>query len=243
MSVWGKILGGVGGFAIGGPIGAFVGALGGHVLDKYRDENTGDDKASTKSVAFTIAVIVLGAKMAKADGQVTKDEVVAFKQVFHVSPEEMKNVSRVFNQARKDSSGFEPYAKQMAGLFKNEPQVLEELLWCLTQIAKADGEIHPAELDFLHEVAKIFDFDMATFERVTTLRLDGANASPYEILGVTKNATDSEIKAAYRKLAIEHHPDKLVAQGLPQEFVDLANEKLAAVNAAYDKIKKARGIN
>ncbi len=242
MSIWGKILGGVGGFAIGGPIGALIGAFGGHAIDKYRAENSNAGNNSDKSVAFTIAVVVLGAKMAKADGIVTKDEISAFREVFLIPPDEMKNVSRLFNQARKDSSGFEPYAKQVAGLFKDQPQVLEELLWCLTHIAKADGNIHPAELDFLHQVAKIFNFDLATFERITALHLDGGDINPYEMLGVNENASDNEIKSAYRKLAIEHHPDKLVAQGLPQEFVKTANEKLAAVNAAYDEIKKMRGI-
>lgn len=246
MSIWGKIVGGVGGFAIGGPIGALIGALGGHVIDRLRDEEEargeGGEQA-TRSVAFTIGVIALGAKMAKADGVVTDDEVRAFKQVFHIPPDEVKNVARVFNQARKDARGFEPYAQQMADMFRNEPQVLEELLYCLTHIAMADGSMHPQELDYLQKVAAIFGFDNATFERVTGRSPHGDKADPYAILGVAPSADDATIKAAHRKLVLEHHPDRLVAQGMPEEFVDVSNEKLAEINAAYDMIKKQRGLN
>ncbi|MEQ9490807.1 MAG: TerB family tellurite resistance protein [Alphaproteobacteria bacterium] len=241
MSIWGKIVGGAAGFALGGPLGALIGAVGGHFVDRMNKDSDVPDRQE-KSVGFTIAVIVLGAKMAKADGIVTEDEVSAFKQVFHVPPEEMKNVSRVFNQARKDSAGYEPYAKQVAGMFRNNPAVLEELLWCLAHIAKADGRIHPNEREFLRGVADIFGFDTATFERVTAISVDGEPEDPYRVLGVGPDATDADVKAAHRKLVIENHPDKLTAQGMPEEFVELANKKLAAINAAYDKIKKHRGL-
>ncbi len=242
MSIWGKILGGAAGFAIGGPLGALIGAVGGHFVDRLKSE-AGDGRDSQKTVTFTIAVIVLGAKMAKADGQVTPDEISAFKEVFRVPPDEMKNVSRIFNQARRDSAGYEPYARQVAGMFKDDQAVLEELLWCLAYIAKADGHIHPGELQFLRGVADIFGFDHATVERVTMIAMaDAESEDPYVILGVPRSSTDAELKAAHRKLVIEHHPDKLIAQGLPEEFVEIANRKLAAVNAAFDKIKRERGL-
>jgi len=241
MSIWGKLVGGAAGFALGGPLGALIGAVGGHFVDRMNKESD-DPGRQQKSVGFTIAVIVLGAKMAKADGVVTEDEIQAFKQVFHVPPEEMKNVSRVFNQARKDAAGYEPYAKQVADMFRNNPAVLEELLWCLAHIAKADGRIHPGEREFLRGVADIFGFDGATFERVTAISTDGEPEDPYRVLGVTPDATDADVKAAHRKLVIENHPDKLIAQGLPEEFIEIANKKLAAINAAYDKIKKHRNI-
>lgn len=243
MSIWGKIVGSVAGLTVGGPIGMLVGAIGGHIVDKMRsDAEPPDPEQQKRSMGFTIAVIVLGAKMAKADGQVTRDEVNAFKQVFKVPEEEMKNVSRVFNMARKDAAGFEPYAQQMAGMFTAAPEVLEELLWCLTYIAKADGVIHPAEREFLRKVSEIFGFDQATFERVTTLQVEGDDADPYVVLGVTKEATDAEIKAAHRALVVEFHPDKLIAKGMPEEFVNAANDRLAKVNAAYDQIQRLRGL-
>ncbi len=241
MSVWGKIIGGVGGLMIGGPIGALIGAVAGHAVDKVRS-NSGEPEDATKSVAFTIATIALGAKMAKADGVVTRDEVDAFKGVFRVPPEDVKDVSRVFDQARKDSRGFEPYARQIAGMFADNPAVLEELLYCLTLIARADGVMHPEEVKYLRSVADIFGLDDHAFERITEVSGDLDTSDPYKILGVSRDMTNDEIKSAYRSLVRENHPDKLIADGLPEELIDMATEKLAAINDAFDKVSTERGI-
>lgn len=246
MSVWGKILGGAAGLALGGPLGALLGGLAGHAVDKMREstrEEAGEADDATKNIAFTIGVIVLGAKMAKADGVVTPDEIGAFKQVFRVPPDEMKNVGRLFNQARKDARGFEPYARQLGRMFRHNPAVLEELLDGLFHIARADGRVTEEELDYLAKLAAIFGLDPASWERIRAANLEVGDADPYGVLGVRRDANDAEIKTAYRKLVVENHPDKLVAQGMPQEFVDLANERLATINAAYDRIKQERGLN
>ncbi len=242
MSIWGKVIGGVAGFALGGPLGALVGAMAGHALDKSRAERAGPSRVADKQVAFTLAVIVLSAKMAKADGKVTRDEVDAFKNIFHIPADEMAGVGEIFDEARKDSKGFEPYAEQVGDLFAHDPAVLEELLGGLFHIAMADGVMHPNELEFLQNVAAIFGFSAHDFERIRAGFTDGGEADAYEILGLARDATDSEVKKTYRKLILENHPDKLMAQGLPQEFVDLANEKMAAINAAYDRIGKERGL-
>ena len=241
MSVWGKILGGAAGFAIGGPIGAILGAAAGHAVDKMRDSTReAPEEDATRRVAFTIGVIVLGAKMAKADGVVTRDEIGAFKEVFHIPQEEMQNVGRLFNQARRDAHGFEPYARQIARLFRHNPAVLEELLGGLFHIARADRRITPEELEYLAKVAEIFGFDEDEWARIRASNMGPDASDPYEILGVSHKASDEEIKAAHRRLVVENHPDKLVAEGLPQEFVDLANEKLATINAANDRIRARR---
>ena len=245
MSIWGKIVGGAAGFALGGPIGALIGAAAGHAVDKMTDgpgatEADGDE--ATRQIAFTIGVIVLGAKLAKADGQVTKDEVSAFKRVFQIPPEEMKNVGRLFNQARKDAGGFEPYAKQVGKMFQGNPAVLEELLHGLFHIARADGKVTPDEIDYLHRVARIFGLDATTWNRIRAANIGADENDPYTILGIEPDASDDEVKAAHRALVLENHPDKLVAQGLPPEFVALANDKLAKINAAHDRIRKDRGI-
>jgi DnaJ like chaperone protein len=248
MSIWGKLLGGAAGFAMGGPLGALIGAVAGHAVDQMSAEDRAPGPAANgaKSVAFTIAVIVLGAKMAKADGRVTRDEVSAFRQMFHVPERELRNVGRIFNQARKDARGFEPYARQVAQMFRDNPAVLEELLGALFHIAKADGQVDAAEDAFLRQVAGIFGFDDACYARVRAEHVGGDGrdkADPYTVLGVERTASDPEIKAAYRRMVRENHPDRLMAQGLPEEFIQLANEKLAAINAAYDQVRRARGFN
>lgn len=240
MSIWGKVIGGAAGFALGGPLGAFVGALAGHAVDSITH---GASDPETRRVAFTIAVIVLGAKMAKADGQVTRDEVEAFKSAFRIPPEDVGKVAQIFDRAKQESSGFEPYARQLKEIFADQPAVLEELLGALFQIAKADGVYHEKEREFLRRVAGIFGFDESTFQRIEA-NLTGSEATdPYAVLGLPRGAPDAEVKAAYRRLIREHHPDRLIAEGMPQEFVDVANDKLAAINGAYEKIRKERALS
>ena len=246
MSIWGKVIGGVAGFAVGGPLGAILGAAAGHAVDRAKiqsPDGVGFD-ADTRQVAFTTAVIVLCAKMAKADGQVTPDEIAAFKRMFQIPPDEMKKVGELFNEAKKESTGFEPYAEQVGRLFAHEPAVLEELIAALFIIAKADGVVDPSELTFVAQVAARFGFDAHQFERLKTIHLgnSGGEANPYEILSLTKDADEKTIKSTYRKLIRENHPDTLMAQGVPQEFIDLATDKMATINAAYDQISKLRGI-
>ncbi len=252
MSIWGKIIGGVAGFALGGPLGALLGAIAGHAADRRmeqaepaaeQDDMSLDDRSATRQIAFTIAVVVLGAKMAKADGVVSRAEVAAFKEVFQVPSNEFANVARLFDQAKSDPAGFEPYAKQIARMFRKDHPVLEELLDGLFHIAKADGGVHQAEIAFLKSVGHIFGFDENDFARIRESHLGPDKADPYTILGTKRTASNEEIKAAWRKLVRDNHPDKLIAQGLPHEFVALATEKLATINAAYDKVAKERGIN
>jgi DnaJ like chaperone protein len=248
MSIWGKVIGGAAGFALGGPLGALLGALAGHAVDKIRAIDTieadavRDDVEGTRKIAFTIGVIVLGAKMAKVDGVVSEREIRAFKEVFHVPPDEIKNVARVFNLAKRDARGFEPYARQIAGLFEPGSPVLEELLASLFHIAKADGRLHDAEIAYLKEVARIFGFEEFAFERIRAQHTGEASGDPYTVLGIAAEADDETVKKTYRDLMRENHPDRLMAQGLPQEFIEIANEKVAAINAAYDRIRKHRGM-
>lgn len=252
MSIWGKVIGGVTGFAIGGPIGALIGAVAGHHVVDKKAGIQGQIGNEERQVAFTTAVIVLSAKMAKADGQVTREEVDAFKQIFHIPPDEISNVGRVFDEAKESAEGFEPYAEQIASMFAGEWHVLEELIGALFHIAKADGKIHPGEINYLRRVALLFGFSERDFERLQTIYLGGWQGEggraekaddAYEILGVERSAGDDDIKAAYRALVRENHPDTLMAKGMPEEFIELANEKLARINDAYDRIKRERGLN
>lgn len=244
MSIWGKVLGGAAGFAIGGPLGALLGAVAGHAVDQFRDQQTQQPPAddATKRIGFTIGVIVLSAKMAKADGRVTRDEIKAFREKFHIPPDEEKNVARLFDRAKRDARGFEPYAQQIARMLRDTPNVLEELLDCLFHIAKADGSVHPEELRYLEEVAAIFGFDADEFARIRASHMGPDASDPYTVLGIDRSAGDDEVRRRYRELIREHHPDRLMAQGLPEEFVEVANQKMASINAAYDQIEKQRGL-
>ena len=241
MSIWGKLIGGAAGFALGGPLGALLGAIAGHVYDSSK-KITDETDDPTKQIGFTIAVIALGAKLAKADGVVSEKEIRAFRQVFKVAPEQTNNVARVFNLARRSVHGYEPYAKQVAGMFATNPYVLEKLLGCLFFIAKADGNVSDAEINYLQNVSIIFGFSEKDFSRIRAENIGPDSLDPYTILGIPYGIDNNEIKSAYRKLIREHHPDTLIAQGMPEEFIEIANSKVAAINAAYDKVCNDRGI-
>ncbi|MFO1152956.1 MAG: TerB family tellurite resistance protein [Rhodospirillales bacterium] len=254
MGVWGKVFGGFAGFAVGGPLGALFGAAAGHAVDRMRDDAadspperprlgaSSDIFHSSREAAFSVAVIVLGAKLAKADGTVSRAEVDAFKQVFRVPPGEVRNVARIFDAAKGDAKGFEPYARQVALLFRREPAVLDELLGGLFHIARADGAVNATELAFLRRVGDIFGFDAARFAQVRNRFLPAQTRDAYAILGIARTASDDAVKKAYRRLIRENHPDTLVARGLPREMLAQANEKMAVINAAYDDIAKQRGL-
>jgi DnaJ like chaperone protein len=236
MSVWGKIGGAAAGMLVAGPVGAAVGALAGHFLVD-RDET---DESGDPGVAFTIAVIALSAKMAKADGVVSEEEIEAFDRVFRVPPSERANVRRLFDFARQDVAGFEAYAGQIARMFVGKPAMLEDILDGLFEIAKADGVLHPGEDAFLARTAEIFGFAPGEYRRIRASHFEPDAADPYVVLGVAYGASDEEIKNTYRLLVRENHPDSLIGRGVPAEFVKLATDKLAAINVAYEKILAER---
>jgi DnaJ like chaperone protein len=236
MSVWGKVSGAAAGLVVGGPVGALVGALAGHFfLDRDHDRDPG--------VTFTIAVVALAGKMARADGAATEKEFEIFRQIFDVPPQEEANVRRVFNLARQDIAGFEYYAGQIAQLFRDNPAVLEDVLDTLFEIAKADRVLHPCEAKFLERVAEIFGFAPNEYRRIRASHFAPELTDPYVILGVSYAADDEEIRQTYRRLVRENHPDSLIARGVPAEFIKLATDKLAAINGAYEKIRAERGLS
>jgi DnaJ like chaperone protein len=194
-----------------------------------------------RSVGFTIAVIALGAKMAKADGQVTRNEVAAFRSLFTIAPEEEANAARVFDLARQDVAGFDAYARKIAAMFPDEGrQTLIDLLEGLFTIAMADGQYHPNEDAFLAEVARIFGLGDPCFRSLRARFVEGAPRDPYEVLGVAMNASLEEIRAAWKQAVRDSHPDRLVARGVPPEAVALASRRLIDINAAWEEINGKR---
>jgi DnaJ like chaperone protein len=240
MSIWGIIIGGTAGFALGGPIGGLLGAAAGHAVESKFVASEPDPRA-TKRVAFTVAVIALSAKMAKADGVVTHTEINAFRARVHIPPAEVQQVGRFWDLARQTPNGFEDYANQVARLFAPRAPVLEQLLDLLFHIAQSDGDITAPELSYLATVSHIFGFDKADFDRLLALHQSNC-PSPYEVLGIQRDIDDQTLRNHWKHLVRTHHPDTLTADGMPEEFINAANDRLAKINAAYDAIARQRGL-
>jgi len=226
MSIWVRITDFVSDTA-GNAIGALVEAV--------RTVFEGDPE-TRRRVAFSIAMIALSAKMAKADGVVSPVEVSAFQEIFDIPDDETKQVSMLFNLAKQDVAGFETYAAQLAGLCgsgdSNCP-ILRDIIDGLFHIAKADDLMHSEELVFLRRVAEIFKISDAEFERILSRHVDKGDADPYRIIGIDRETPHKEARAVYLGLVREHHPDVLSARGLPLEFIRIADDRMAAINAAW----------
>ena len=235
MSIWGRLAEAARDFSVRGQISSML-------AHEPASEQRKPYPEQDNEVPFTVGVIVLSAKMAKADGIVAADEVKAFKEAFKVSPAEMKHAAPVFNSAKRDSANFETCAEQLVTVFKGNRKLLEDVLEGLFHISKADDQLHPREEKFLHEVARRFGISDTEFAYIKARHVAAAKRNPYDVLGINPQITNDALKAHYRKLVADNHPDKLIARGVPKEFVAIATEKIAAINEAYGQIAKERGI-
>ena len=266
MSLWGKILGGVAGFAMGGPMGAVLGAALGHAADQKGGPGGGPGGVSpadllgkpdplrmteiaammgSRDTVFSIAVVVLAAKLAKADGPVKRAEIDAFKRMFRFAPENAKDIAKLWDGARESAEGFEAFADKLGEAFSDNRTVLEEVLASLFAVARADGPLNQAEERFLAEVRRRFALNERAWESArtgATGRIEPAGPDPYEVLGVARSATNDEIRAAWRQLMRENHPDTLASRGVPPHFVEQATRRVSEFNAAWNRIKKERGL-
>ncbi len=261
--MWAKIIGGMAGFAFGGPFGAVIGAALGHAaesggfaqLASFRLPGvSGFGPARLAAMLgkreqlFAIAVVVLAAKLAKCDGPVNRAEIDAFKHGFRIPPESAREVGRLFDMARDSSDGFEDYAAQLGQAFADQPGVLEDVLAALFAIARADRPVTVAEQQFLIGVCHRFNLGEAAWERASSgVRRAQATPpppgeDPYRLLGVTRGATGEELHAAWKRLMRENHPDSLASRGVPPDLIKRAGEKVARINAAWDRIKRERGL-
>ena len=245
MSIWGKIIGGTAGFALGGPMGAMLGIIVGGSIDRNKNRFKNSNKISNqhKQKIFALSIIILSAKIAKADGKVTKDEIYAFKEKFKIPDSEMSDVAKIFNEAKKTKDGYKEIANQIGLLFSDNQIILEELLNNLFYIAEADGNTSQDELKILSSISESFGLSETHYQRILHARLNNKNSDPYKVLSVDRSDSDSAIRKKWIQLCKEHHPDNLLAKGLPQEFIDQANNELSSINLAYDKIKDLRSIN
>jgi len=192
-------------------------------------------------VGFTAAVVGLGAKLAKADGRVTDDEVAVFARVFRADPKDWPAVKRVFNLARQTVRGYEAYARRIARRYSDRPCLLEGIMDGLFHIAVADGVITGDEMDYLRTVSEAFGFNEDDFRRIRASHLGPDPEDPYLILGVGHDASFDAIRQRYRKLMADHHPDRVIMQGAPREFEVAAHAKAASITSAFARIKAERG--
>ena len=234
MKIWDIIADKAAQLGIGGPIGALLG-----MAPPGANEGA---HPGLRQIGFTIGVIALGAKMARVDGQVSDSEVAAFRAFFQVPPGEERSVERFFDLAKRDVAGFEAYARQVADLFPDAPEILEGVIEGLFSIANADGAIDTAEADYLARVARIFGLDSARFERAKAAASGVVECEPCVILGIDPIATDEQVREAWLRQVRANHPDRLIAQGLPEEAIAMANRKLALINDAYDRLRRQRGL-
>ncbi len=223
MSIWTRISQAISALASGESLAA--------VFDRLR-------APPERSVAFAIAVIALSAKMAKADGRVTRDEVAAFREIFVIAPEDEKDAARVYNLAREDVAGFDSYAQRIAQMFADRREALFNLMEGLFHIANADGHYHADEDAFLAEVGRIFGLSEREFRALRTRYVPDAPRDPYAVLGVDEGTHIDEIRAAWRRIVRDCHPDRMVARGLPEEALKIAEERLVDANRAWEEIER-----
>lgn len=259
MGYWGKIIGGTAGFFVGGPYGAVIGAALGHAADTGTIQSVrlpfGQDAPFTparvagmfgrKEEVFAITVTVLAAKLCKADGPIKRQEIDAFKRNFRIPPESARNVGRLFDQARDSTDSFEPYAAQLGETFSDNRGTLEEVLKALFLIARADGPLNAREQDYLRRVHRRLGLDQLAWDRAfggAPRQPATTEDDPYQVLGVPRSSTGEELHTTWKRLMRENHPDTLAARGVPQDFVARASDKVARINAAWDRIKRERGL-
>ncbi|WP_426958782.1 TerB family tellurite resistance protein [Muricoccus radiodurans] len=259
MGFWGKIIGGAVGFAMGGPLGAVLGSALGHAADEgaLNGAIPGVDGAriaallGSKESLFAVSVVVLSAKLSKVDGPVKRAEIDAFKRLFRIPPENMKEVADLFDRARENAEGHETFSERLGQAFADNKAMLEDVLAALFRIAESDGPLNRAEYAFLTTTHARFGLEPEALARAREGRpAPGAGPriehqegpDPYAVLGLGREATDAEVRETWRRLMRENHPDSLASRGVPAEFIRRATDKVAAINAAWDRIKRERKL-
>ena len=239
MAIWGSIIGGMLGFSIGGPFGMLLGSLIGGKMSRARSSGGFRSFAQPQQI-FALSLIVLSAKLSKADGQVSREELIAVKDKLKIPESELDQVGKIFNKAKEESTGYEPYAKQIAEVYRGNMNVLEEVINTLFYIAEADGNISDNELIMIEDIARIFGLNQAQINGIKESRKSSDKLNPYTVLESKPDDSLEEIRKRYIKLSKEHHPDLLLSKGVPQEVIDESKAKMRAVNSAWDQIQKLK---
>ena len=239
MSIWGSLLGVVIGFSLGGPFGALLGSFLGVKISNVSSSNTFVSQQNTQQI-FALSLIILSAKLSKADGRVGKEELIAVKEKLQIPDSEIDQVAKIFNKSKDESTGYEPYAKQISEIFKGNQNVLEEVINILFYIAEADGHVSNEEESMIANIAFIFGLSQNQYESIKESRKSSDKLNPYIVLESQPTDDLKSIRKKYIKLSKEHHPDLLISKGVPIEVINESKNKMRAINAAWDQIQKLK---
>ena len=239
MTIWGSLIGGIIGFSFGGPFGMLLGSLLGGKISRAR-AGAGFSAVAQGQRMFALSLIVLSAKLSKADGQVSREELIAVKDKLKIPENELDQVGKIFNKAKEESAGYEPYAQQIAQFYKGNINVLEEVINILFYIAEADGEVSAQEIKMIENIAKIFGLSEAQYLSIKESRKGSDKLNPYVVLESKPDDDISEIRKKYLVLSKQHHPDLLLSKGVPEEVIEESKKKMRSINSAWDQIQKLK---
>jgi len=239
MAIWGSLIGGMIGLSLGGPFGMLLGSLIGGKISRAKSRAGFGSFAQPQQI-FALSLIVLSAKLSKADGQVSKEELIAVKDKLKIPENEIDQVGKIFNKAKEESAGYEPYAQQIAQIYKGNINVLEEVINILFYIAEADGNVSESELKMIEHIAQIFRLTEVQFNSIKESRKSSDKLNPYIVLESNPDDTIEIIRKRYLKLSKEHHPDLLMSRGVPQEVIEESKAKMRAINSAWDQVQKLK---
>ena len=240
MSIWGSLIGGMVGFSLAGPFGMLLGSLIGGKISRARSAAGNFGTFAQPQQIFALSLIVLSAKLSKADGQVSKEELIAVRNKLKIPENEIEQVGKIFNKAKQERTGYEPYAQQIAQIYKNNPNVLEEVINILFYIAEADGNVSKSELDMMQHIAQIFGLNQVQFNAIKESRKSSDKLNPYIVLESKPEENLQTIRKKYLQLSKEHHPDLLISKGVPQEVNAESKKKMRAINSAWDQVQKLK---
>ena len=239
MTIWGSLIGGMIGLSLGGPFGMLLGSLIGGKISRAKSRAGFGSFAQPQQI-FALSLIVLSAKLSKADGQVSKEELIAVKDKLKIPENELDQVGKIFNKAKEESAGYEQYAQQIAQIYSGNINILEEVINILFYIAEADGDVSESELKMIEKIAQIFGLTEIQFNSIKESRKSSDKLNPYVVLESKPDDAIEVIRKRYLKLSKEHHPDLLMSKGVPQEVISESKAKMRAINSAWDQIQKLK---
>ena len=239
MSIWGSLIGGMIGLSLGGPFGMLLGSILGGKISKARAQSTISSSGQSQKI-FALSLIVLSAKLSKADGKVSREELIAIKDKLKIPDNELDQVGKIFNRAKEESTGYEPYAQQIAQFYKGDLNVLEEVINILFYIAESDGIVSSEENKMIEKIAIIFRLSEKQFKSIKESRKSSDKLNPYMVLESSPDDDLQKIRKRYLKLSKEHHPDLLLSKGVPEEVIQESKKTMRAINSAWDQIQKLK---